>query len=47
VLTARLRRLEEVGVLERRLYQERPERFEYVLTEAGRELRPTVTAAGR
>jgi DNA-binding HxlR family transcriptional regulator len=40
VLTARLRRLEEVGVLQRRLYQERPERFEYVLTEAGRELRP-------
>ena len=40
VLTTRLRRLEQVGVLERRLYQERPERFEYVLTEAGRELRP-------
>jgi DNA-binding HxlR family transcriptional regulator len=40
VLAARLRRLEEVGVLERQLYQERPQRYEYVLTEAGRELRP-------
>jgi len=40
VLAARLRRLEEVGVLERQLYQERPPRYEYVLTQAGRELRP-------
>jgi DNA-binding HxlR family transcriptional regulator len=40
VLAARLRRLQEVGVLERQLYQERPQRYEYVLTEAGRELRP-------
>lgn len=40
ILTNRLRRLEAAGVLEKRLYQERPPRFEYRLTEAGDELRP-------
>jgi DNA-binding HxlR family transcriptional regulator len=40
ILTARLRRLEAEGVVERRLYQEHPERFEYHLTEAGKALRP-------
>ncbi len=40
ILTSRLRRLEEAGVLERRRYQERPARFGYHLTAAGRELRP-------
>jgi DNA-binding HxlR family transcriptional regulator len=40
ILAARLRRLEEAGVLERRQYQERPVRFGYHLTEAGNELRP-------
>ena len=44
VLTARLRRLEEVGVLERRLYSELPPRYEYHLTEAGERLRPIVLA---
>ncbi|WP_035797754.1 winged helix-turn-helix transcriptional regulator [Kitasatospora mediocidica] len=43
-LTARLRALEEAGVLERRLYQERPARYEYHLTEAGRELAPVIQA---
>jgi DNA-binding HxlR family transcriptional regulator len=38
VLTARLRRLEEEGVIERRAYQTRPERFDYLLTEKGLEL---------
>jgi DNA-binding HxlR family transcriptional regulator len=38
VLTARLRGLEEAGLLERRPYQQRPLRHEYVLTEAGNEL---------
>jgi DNA-binding HxlR family transcriptional regulator len=38
VLSDRLERLVEAGVLERRRYQERPERFEYRLTAAGREL---------
>jgi DNA-binding HxlR family transcriptional regulator len=40
ILTSRLRRLEAAGVLEKRQYQEHPPRFEYVLTEAGDELRP-------
>ncbi|HEX8105064.1 MAG TPA: helix-turn-helix domain-containing protein [Solirubrobacteraceae bacterium] len=38
VLTARLRKLEEAGLLERRPYGDRPTRHEYVLTEAGNEL---------
>jgi DNA-binding HxlR family transcriptional regulator len=38
VLTARLNRLVDDGVFERRLYNERPERYEYRLTEKGRDL---------
>ena len=44
ILTKRLRTLTEGGVLERRRYQERPERFEYVLTESGKDLLPVVLA---
>jgi DNA-binding HxlR family transcriptional regulator len=44
VLNARLHRLVEAGLLERRRYQERPERFEYRLTDMGRDLWPTVFA---
>ena len=44
VLTARLRRLEGVGILERRPYSERPRRYEYHLTESGAELRSIVLA---
>jgi DNA-binding HxlR family transcriptional regulator len=40
ILTNRLRRLEEAGVIEKRQYQERPPRFGYHLTQAGDELRP-------
>ena len=43
-LTARLRALEEAGVVERRAYSERPPRHEYHLTDAGRDLAPVVTA---
>src|ERR1700710_307896 len=42
VLAARLRRLEGAGVSERRAYQARPERFEYLLTEKGLELWPVL-----
>jgi DNA-binding HxlR family transcriptional regulator len=42
ILSARLRKLIASGVLERRQYQERPARFEYRLTEAGRELLPVL-----
>jgi DNA-binding HxlR family transcriptional regulator len=42
VLQGRLERLTEVGILERVRYQERPERFEYKLTEKGLDLWPVV-----
>ncbi|HEY3613116.1 MAG TPA: helix-turn-helix domain-containing protein, partial [Gaiellales bacterium] len=42
VLSARLRRLEDAGVIERRAYQARPERFEYLLTGKGLELWPVL-----
>jgi DNA-binding HxlR family transcriptional regulator len=42
ILTSRLRRLEAAGVIEKRLYQERPARYEYHLTQAGEELRPVL-----
>src|SRR3954453_21985620 len=44
ILTARLRRLEELGVVERQAYSERPPRYEYSLPKAGRDLRPVVMA---
>jgi DNA-binding HxlR family transcriptional regulator len=44
VLTDRLNRLVDEGVLERVRYSERPERFEYRLTEKGRELRVALLA---
>jgi DNA-binding HxlR family transcriptional regulator len=42
VLAARLQHLCDEGLLERRRYSERPERFEYHLTEAGRDLGPVL-----
>jgi DNA-binding HxlR family transcriptional regulator len=44
VLTDRLNRLVDEGILERRRYQERPERFEYRLTHKGRDLWPILHA---
>ena len=44
VLQTRLQRLIEEGVLEKRRYQERPERYEYFLTEKGLDLWPTIVA---
>jgi DNA-binding HxlR family transcriptional regulator len=40
VLTTRLQRLVDEGILERRPYSERPERYEYFLTEKGLDLWP-------
>lgn len=40
ILTDRLRKLERAGVVERRQYSEHPPRYEYHLTQAGRELFP-------
>jgi DNA-binding HxlR family transcriptional regulator len=42
VLTQRLQSLCDEGILERRRYQERPERFEYRLTQKGRDLWPVL-----
>ncbi len=47
VLAQRLGRLVDEGMLERRRYQERPERFEYVLTEKGRDFYPVLAAMFR
>jgi DNA-binding HxlR family transcriptional regulator len=44
VLSARLQRLVEEDILERRRYQESPDRYEYFLTEKGLELWPTLIA---
>jgi DNA-binding HxlR family transcriptional regulator len=42
VLTARLQSMVEEGILERRPYSERPERYEYFLTEKGLDLWPVM-----
>jgi DNA-binding HxlR family transcriptional regulator len=44
VLTDRLNRLVDEGVLERVLYSERPERYEYHLTKKGLDLNVALTA---
>ena len=38
ILSSRLKKLVQEGILEKRLYQERPDRYEYVLTDKGRDL---------
>ena len=47
VLATRLQTLVDHGVLERRRYQERPERFEYRLTEKGLDLYPVLVSLMR
>jgi DNA-binding HxlR family transcriptional regulator len=44
ILTTRLRRLVEAGIFERSRYQQRPDRYEYLLTAKGRALGPVVAA---
>jgi DNA-binding HxlR family transcriptional regulator len=44
VLTARLKRLVDEGLLERRPYEQRPPRYEYHLTAKGRDLYPVLIA---
>jgi DNA-binding HxlR family transcriptional regulator len=43
-LSARLKRLEDAGIVERRFYEQHPPRAEYVLTDKGNELRPVLKA---
>lgn len=42
LLAGRLKRLVEVGIFERRPYQSKPVRHEYVLTDVGRSLRSVI-----
>ncbi|MFE5707812.1 winged helix-turn-helix transcriptional regulator [Rhodococcus koreensis] len=44
MLTARLRKLEQAGVIERLQYSQRPPRHEYLLTGAGQALWPILLA---
>lgn len=44
MLTDRLKRLEASGMIERRVYSERPLRHEYLLTKMGREFFPVIAA---
>lgn len=46
-LADRLRKLVRHGILERVRYQDRPKRFEYRLTEKGRDLYPVVVSLTR
>jgi len=41
-LSARLKRLEEAGVVERHFYEQHPPRAEYALTQKGRALGPVL-----
>ena len=43
-LSARLKRLEETGIVERRFYEQHPPRAEYLLTDRGKDLRPVLKA---
>jgi DNA-binding HxlR family transcriptional regulator len=47
ILTQRLHRLVDEGLLERRQYHDHPARHEYVLTEKGRDFFPVIAAIGR
>jgi DNA-binding HxlR family transcriptional regulator len=44
VLSKRLSRLVEAGLLEKRAYEDRPPRFEYILTRKGRAFYPVLAA---
>ena len=47
VLTDRLNKLVDAGVLEKRMYQDRPARYEYRLTAKGVDLSPALVALMR
>ena len=44
ILSARLKKLTDAGVLKRRRYQAHPDRYEYLLTDKGGALAPVVLA---
>ena len=47
LLSQRLQELEAKGIVERRVYDERPVRVQYVLSEKGRDLRDVLEAIAR
>lgn len=47
ILSDRLSRLVDLGVLRRELYQQRPDRWEYRLTDTGRDLYPLIVELNR
>jgi DNA-binding HxlR family transcriptional regulator len=47
VLSSRLKKLQEKGIIERRIYSEHPLRAEYRLTDFGRTLFPVIKAIGQ
>lgn len=44
ILADRLKKLEDTGIIIRQTYQQKPVRYEYVLTEKGEELKPILEA---
>jgi DNA-binding HxlR family transcriptional regulator len=44
ILTDRLKWLKENGIIEKKAYQTKPTRYLYMLTEKGRDLKPTLQA---
>ena len=44
MLTRRLSALVDAGLLQRRRYSDRPPRYEYILTDIGRDFRPVIVA---
>lgn len=44
ILSERLKRLETTGLIRRELYQERPKRYAYYLTEKGQDLGPVMVS---
>lgn len=44
IVAGRLKRLVDAEILDKRVYSERPKRYEYVLTERGQEFAPALLA---
>jgi len=42
ILTDRLKRLQQKDIVQRQLYQQHPKRYQYYLTEKGRDLEPVM-----
>lgn len=42
ILADRLKKLQAAGIIDKQLYQEKPKRYEYVLTQKGMELAPMI-----